>query len=1218
LLTCPTDGIATCWVTPTRAAWRGYPEPNMLKNMKIKKLAIHGFKSFSDRTEMHFPSGTSAIVGPNGCGKSNIVDAIRWVIGEQNARHLRGKLMEDLIFSGTEARKPIGMAEVTLTLSNESGRAPVSYANFPEIEIQRRLYRSGESEYLINKVPSRLKDIIDFFGDTGIGREAYSIIEQGQVGWLITAKPEERRSIFEEAAGINKYKHKKDAALRRLDSTRQNLLRVGDIMAEVKRQLNSLNRQAKKAERYKAFKDELKKLDLYLMYLQLKAMLDKRSLVEKAIAESEDREIALSADLSGRETLLQKTNIEYLEKEGDFNALREKSFELESGVQAEERVIELARLRSDELKRTIGRLASDIEELKGHREVSKKELEGLKLELVKVEDAIDDNKVRLSRKEDEVAAMQRVLIEKELALKAEETSFMDSNAMIANAKHLMQSHIREEENLRLRRAKHESESADTLNAIDAKAAPFEALKEKIGALLKRKEEGEAEFKISDKRRVALEAERASKTEDFNRASAELTSKRARLNTLEEMERGMTGIKDGVRAVMGNDCSINVKGLMADAIETTRGFERAVEAVLGERLQYVLVENQVDGLRAVEYLKTSSGGRGSFVPLRDVRLYEDSSSPASSGAPASTPRGAKFLREEVSVKDDYKGLISCLMGDTLVVKDLAEAVNVWKANGARRTVVTMDGETIDPQGVITGGASNGSEANILLKRREIKDLSAETYSLETSSKSLAEGLKRLDSELEGLKAAIENFRKRLYSDDIEKANMEGELKRAGDELERLKQKAAELSSELRLTDEALSSTALKKAEILKEREGLERGMALKELRIKEIFEETKSLKQKKDSMQDDISGIKVVLASLEERKSNISSQSLDKGRVISETEKRIESKNSEIASSSAEIEAKAKEELSHKELLEGLLVRKDALRKDFVQREEELASASEEIKKLESGIKAVNSELLKVKEARNAVTLELREIDLTAANMKEKSVERYGTDITSYVPAEDVLAMERGTLDASVTELREKLGAMGEVSLSALEEYAELEKRHDFLAVQQDDLNKSVESLTSAITRINRTTRELFRKTFDEVNAKFSETFPKFFTGGRAELRITGEGDILECGVDIVAQPPGKKLQNINLLSGGEKALTATALIFAIFLIKPAPFCLLDEVDAPLDDVNVDRFNGFVKEMSTHSQFILITHNKRTMEMADTLFGITMPEPGASKIVTVAL
>ncbi|MFZ3073297.1 MAG: chromosome segregation protein SMC [Thermodesulfobacteriota bacterium] len=1178
--------------------------------MKIKKLAIHGFKSFSERTEMHFPAGTSAIVGPNGCGKSNIVDAIRWVIGEQNARHLRGKLMEDLIFSGTEARKPIGMAEVTLTLSNESGTAPVSYANFPEIEIQRRLYRSGESEYSINKVPSRLKDIIDFFGDTGIGREAYSIIEQGQVGWLITAKPEERRSIFEEAAGINKYKHKKDAALRRLDATKQNLLRVGDIMAEVKRQLNSLNRQAKKAERYKVFKDELKKLDLYLMYLQLKAMFDKRSLAEKAINESEDREIFLAADLSGRETLLQEINVGYLEKETEFNALREKGFELESRVQAEERAVELARLRSDELKRTIDRLASDIGELNGHKVVSEKELEGLRLELAKVIDAIDDNRVRLSRKEDEVSAINRVLAEKELALKAGETSFMESNAKIANAKHLMQSHIREEETLRARRTKFEVESADTLKAMEGKAALFEALKERIVALLKRKEEGEAEFKVLEKRRIAFEAERSSKTEDFNRASAELASKNARLTTLEEMERGMAGIKDGVRAVMGNGSGISVKGLIADAIETTRGFERAVEAVLGERLQYVLVESQADGLRAVEYLKSGSGGRGSFVPLNDMRLYEDSSSPS--------PSGAKFLRDEVSVKDDYKGLIACLIGDALVVDNLAAALDMWRSNGARKTIVTMDGETIDPQGVITGGALNGSEANILLKRREIKDLSSEASSLETSSKSLSEGLKRLDSELSGLKADIENYRKRLYSDDIEKANMEGEIQRAGDELERLKEKAAGLSSELRLADESLSSIAVKKAELLKEREELEADIASKELRIKELFEETKSLKQKKDSMSDDLSAIKVVLASLEERKSNISSQSVDKAAVISGMEKRIESKNLETASSSVEIEAKREEELSHKELLEGLLVSKDALRKDFVQREEELASASAEIKRLESEVKSLNFELSKVKEARTSVTLELREIDLSSANMREKSIERYGTDITAYAPAEDVLAMERETLDAAVIELREKLGAMGEVSLSALEEYAELEKRHDFLAVQQDDLNKSVESLHSAITRINRTTRELFQKTFDEVNAKFSETFPKFFTGGRAELRITGEGDVLECGVDIVAQPPGKKLQNINLLSGGEKALTATALIFAIFLIKPAPFCLLDEVDAPLDDVNVDRFNGFVKEMSGHSQFILITHNKRTMEMADTLFGITMPEPGASKVVTVAL
>ncbi|MBI5598444.1 MAG: chromosome segregation protein SMC [Deltaproteobacteria bacterium] len=1178
--------------------------------MKIKKLSIHGFKSFPDRTHFAFPPGTSAIVGPNGCGKSNIVDAIRWVLGEQNARHLRGKLMEDLVFTGSDSRKPIGMAEVTLTLSNEEGNAPASYANFTEIEVARRVYKSGDSEYFINRVPSRLKDIVELFADTGIGTRAYSIIEQGQVGWLVTAKPEERRAIFEEAAGISKYKHKKDEALRKLEATRTNLTRVSDIIGEVKRQLNSLNRQAKKAERYKELKEELKKLDLHLFHLEHTRMSEEKARIGKESSSLEDSEIKLSSAISAKDGEREGVGLEYLKKEGEYKALREKTYELEKAIQTEERAAELAGVRVEELKRASERLALDIGELKTRKVSLEGETSGLEAEGMRLSGTIGAEKKRLSENETALEGINSTLKEKETALKTEEAASMGLYSKISEIRHSMENCIREEEALRLREAKLGKEIEEAAKAIFEKEPLLKALRQVLSDAVRGKESAGSELDSLIERLKGLESEKTGKTEELKGMNEAFAAKRERLKTLEEMTVGEAGA-GGLLSFIRRNGRNGVHGCVADVIETVPGYEKAVEAVLGERLNYVIVESQKEGVEAVEYLKMSSAGRGSFVPVRETRPsgpHGDAASPPAIGAD---------LGDKVMAKDGYGGVIKNLLDGVVVVDDFESALEVWKKNGVSRTFVTPEGEMVDRHGIITGGRTNGHGASgVLQKRREIKELKAEVSATEERLVPIEKRMLELDSSIADTRALVEGFRERLYKGDLERIEGLGAIKRAEDDISRLKEREASLSSESLSATKELVAMGDKKLRLSRERESLEKEAEAKDGLITALSGAGNSLREKKEGMTGVVTDIRVALASAEERFEHTSRLIKEKHSLIHDAEKRIASKEEEIEAGEKETAAMKEETERKKAVLEELLHRKDSLKNNEVLLEEELSALSERMKSSEAEIRKLRDELSGLQEKKAGLSFRLKELELSLGNLKEKTIERYGADMRDYASSVDIASMEPTAASEKADELREKIGAMGEVSLSALEEYRELDERHNFLIEQQADLTASMESLSSAISRINRTTRERFKAAFDEINQKFSETFPRFFNGGRAELRLVGEEDVLESGVDIAAQPPGKKLQHISLLSGGEKALTATALIFSIFLIKPSPFCLLDEVDAPLDDANVDRFNGFVKEMSLVSQFILITHNKRTMEMADTLFGITMEEPGVSKVVAV--
>lgn len=1171
--------------------------------MKIKKLSIQGFKSFVDRTVFHIPEGTSAIVGPNGCGKSNIVDAIRWVLGEQNARHLRGKVMEDLIFGGSEKRKPVGMAEVALTLSNEGGNAPARYSTFNEIEVMRRVYRSGDSEYFINKVPSRLKDITELFTDTGIGTRAYSIIEQGQVGWLITAKPSERRVIFEEAAGINKYKQKKDSALRKLDATKENLTRVGDIISEVKRQLNSLNRQAKKAERYKEYKDELKGLELYLSSLDYQKALGEKKAKEKYLNEEQDKELKIKSSLSEKESLYVEKKSAYDELEAEYKGVRDKLYEAERNMQSFESKGELARARSEELKRNIERLTNEIKETDIRKGMIEEELTTLEGLMTDEGSLLSQDEERLTSAVNSFESVEKEVREREDRVRTLESECLKMVTRISDIRHTLSSTLREEEMLKERESKNKTtlrESEESLKEIEA---PFENIKTKVDELRGKKDTTEASLKTSEEKLLNIEDNYENSRTELRNKKEDLTAKTSRKNTLIEMAKTYGSSGEGLKSILNNSVNgITSKGQLSEHLQVEEGYEKSLQSVLSHMLKYVLVHDADEALKGIDYLRNKNE-RAGFIPVSSLK---DASNPASNS-----------LASKVITDASSENVLTALLSDTVVVDTIEDALSYWKSDPSKR-VVTKKGELITKEGVITGGDEALLSTSLFESKHKVEDLAIEITGLEKEIGFLDENLINASKELNKEKETYKELRDEFHKEEVEFVAVENEFKGYEIEMLRLKETRDKVVKDIEESEEQLVNLEVKKKELTKERDELEIKVVEeeKEKEIQKIsFTEDKvRLDKERESLTD----IKVTLASKKERFEAVKNQLSDKKRFLNENTGLVENKSREIEKAREEIEIKKTEIEDFAKRVEELFTEREEVKRNEILMSEKLGDIADQFKSFEENVQRDRKEINELQDGKNQATIALREAEMMINNLQEKIIEKYGVDIATYSPDSDIAEKGLDNLREKQDDLREKIGKMGEVSLSALEEHRELEERYNFLNEQKEDLEKSVNSLLNAVNKINKTTREKFKETFDLINEEFKKNFPRFFNGGRAELQLTEGDDVLEAGVDIVSQPPGKRLQNINLLSGGEKALTATALIFSIFLIKPSPFCLLDEVDAPLDEANIDRFNAFVREMSKMSQFILISHSKRTMEMADSLFGITMEEPGVSKAVTVDL
>jgi chromosome segregation protein len=1190
--------------------------------MKLKRLEITGFKTFREKIVLDFSDGITCVVGPNGCGKSNIVDALRWVMGEQRVKTLRGKKMEDVIFNGAQGAEAVGMAEVSMTLTANGGGFPGVHAPCSEVMVSRKIFRDGESEYALNGIVCRLLDIREFFMGTGVGARTYSLVEQNSVATLVEAKPEERRQFIEEAAGISKYKSRKEAAVRRMDQTQQNLLRVHDITREVKSQLNAVSRQARRAEQYKALKQELREAELALTLQIYAELLREKHAGGQDLRAVQDRETALKTQMEAVEAAVHSLKAEMLDSEARLSQAQESLYQVRSAISVKEQGIEHAAQKTTELAARKQKDLTEIELARAKQEEAGRELQELRTLAAGLQLRIEELRQTVTQQRQDVEALKLRQESHYRDLDEKKIQYVDIASEKAKLKNMIVGLQKGIEDLKRRDerdcrewSEHSQRQAE-LSRLLVKVSQERRLSEETLASLTQQaavaadEQQQARQSLQD-----IDEEIAAIKEGIGRKSS-------RLNSLKEFQERYEGCQDGVRSLMAlepQDVTEGLSrdtfcGLVADHMEVPRQYETAVEAVLGERLQYLIVKQQEDGLRAIDYLKNYSLGRGSFVPL-EVRQHESGNDVADYDHLA----GAVRLIDQVRVPEDFRGIADYLLGDVLLIPSLPNGISLWKQNGFRGTFVTPEGDLINPQGVLTGGNGRNDGTSLLRNRREISELQAELAELEASLQKETADRKKAGTLIVEWEEESRRLRTECHRMELEAAGKIKDMERFEDELKRLEQR-------IRVLDFNREQAGMEEGEAAQRIQNIRQELAACEDREKDLNEQMTALQAQWDALRTDLEKAsaslteeQVLLGSLEEKRESALQiqQRLDQDQHLRTAE--MEARIRDVQAGEDQIRALTQATQVDQEALGRLHREHEQLEAALLQVRSSQQAQEDSVRQQEACI----SDLKRSRDQAAAEIHELqmnhREISVKMENLRQNIQSRYQADLEALLDGFGGLEdAQLESLKAKLEKDRRSLEQFGEVNLLALTEYEELKQRFDFLTAQAADLHHSLETLQKTISRINAVTRERFAETYTAVNACFREVFAKLFPGGRGELRLTDDADMLETGVDIDIQIPGKKAQSITLLSGGEKSLAAIALIFAIILYRPTPYLILDEVDASLDDANIQLFNRLIKDISAASQIVMITHNKRTMEVAGHLFGVTMQNHGISTIVSVSL
>lgn len=1178
--------------------------------MKIKKLSILGFKSIMDRLELNFSGGISGIVGPNGCGKSNIVDAIRWVLGEQSAKQLRGREMQDVIFSGAGEFKQLGMAEVTIVFENGDGSFPPAFSQQEELSVTRRLYRSGESEYLINSVPCRLKDIQEIFMDTGLGNKAYSVIGQGKIGSILEQKPEETRAMLEEAAGITKYRKKVEEAHKKIALTEQNLQRVEDLIGEVQRQMNVMKRQAAKAKRFKALSEEIRRLELILSsnsYAQLKALAGEK---DRSTERLSAREAELTALLAGSQARILTLQQQSEEKEGLV-------------VQARDALLNL----KDRLNKKEAEAASLIKEIEVQQQLEDrllKEREGLKTRARDLE-AEKASLVERSRAlKEKASAMEEELALKEMRISSKRRMLQETRETFEKTREALNAEINKETGLT-----HESgyllrllnQASDSRSRLMKELQEIEAKIKALSAASERKTSArEAAAERLEDLEGRMEEEKAAKAEieqvkkriegELKGVEAELQTRKARLGSLRSMAENFEGLGLGVRSVMkSKDLEPNlqeVAGLVADFMRIDPGYERALEAALGDKLQWIVVTSRKGAMDGVSFLREKSKGKAGFVPLEEALGRADEQS--CSGLPP--------LRDIVAMEGSHAKAVGAILQGVFLAPDLRTAVEAWEKDGGKYSYVTPEGDLVEASGAIVGGRLSSPSFSILARRREMEALLGEITGLEKRTDDIRASLEAAQDRLDQCSGAMEELSEQRWKAQDELNEIDKTLVRIGQEWDQQERLASKIRSELAQKDkeegkgkEALDRLKEQLKEVQDRRSRHEVLMKEKESALKEAEAEYEILRE-------ELSKAKAAQGGLREEQRGLLKEAEGVERLINESLKRASVLDDEVELCRGRLLRCRMESEEIRKQLEGAFERLRKAEEGLRQAEKEKQEVLAAVRQREAEAEGVRADLQTVREEINTVRMANAEIAFKLKSLRESVRERWNLaleDIYGQYLADDFSQRDVEEQLAGTKELKDRLG---DVNLMAIKEHAALEERYQFMVSQKEDLIKSIESLRLAIRKINQTSLEKFTETFKEVDRKLKEVFPLLFSGGTAGLALTDESAPLESGVLVQVQLPGKRLSHMGLLSGGEKALVAMALLFAIYMIKPSPFCLLDEVDAPLDEANVDRFNNLLKEIKRTSQIIMVTHKRKTMEITDRLYGITMEKTGISKVVSV--
>ncbi len=1189
--------------------------------MRIKQLELVGFKSFPQRTVLDFPRGVTGVVGPNGCGKSNIVDAIRWVLGEQSPKHLRGDAMEAVIFNGNEKHAPLGMAEVSLTFDNDTPPAPPTdldlevstlpahIRELPEITISRRYFRSGESEYLINRMPCRLKDITELFLGTGVGSKAYAIIEQGRVEQLINAKPEDRRLFIEEAAGTTLYRARKQAAERKMERTRENLARVNDILHEIDRQTQYLERQAKKAEAHKRLVEELRGLELRVAGRQWQALQQELAALDAQRDQLAAEEAALREALEAGQGAHDEAARAVAAAEQAHAAAREQLAVLESERQSLAQRIAILEEQRAERARRHARFGEDAEAARSAQAATAERLQQADREREAAIAYLRFDERELQVREEELAAARAGLATHTAGLEAAKHALLEHVTREVETRNALSALVRRRDEIarQLDKLRAEDTALEQRRAvIEAQLATRRADLERLRAELARAT-GEQEARATELRALA-EARRRREREAVELESA-LVQTRSRLESLEQIQANYEGFHRGVRAIMRQEQHPDgVLGVVADVIDIPQQYERAVAAVLGERLQYVIVRGEEEGAEAVGRLREEASGRSSFIPLQP-RVPDLTAVQSLNGT-------SRQMLELVRVRDEYRGVAQALLGEVVLVPDLGTAIAMWRQHGVRVTLVTPDGDVLDPNGVITGGSDRPIEEELLARRREIESL---RVAGERQTQELTQARAELDQMAMAITAAEDAVRalgQGAHDLTVQIVSAEKDIERL--EIERpqcvSRRDVVRLEIET-LTEEERAAAADEQAARAREAELAARQHEL-EGALAACREETDAAQAATEALAATVTAVKVRAAERRERQA-----------AAVATVESLRAQAADLATRLATLEADRAQAAQERAQLEDDIAAARARAATQVEERAALdtavqaaAAAAAEAAATLAGVERRQRELQgtldELRTARGQADLARSETRLRGEHLAQAMREKYEIELDTIDAGEPEGSDEDER--ARVDTVRQRLLRLGEVNMGAIDELREFEERGTFLRTQRDDLERSLADLERTIQKLNRASRTKFAETFARANETFQKVFPRLFRGGEGKLVLTNEHDLLESGVEIVVRPPGKRLDTVSLLSGGEKALVAVSLIFSLFLINPTPFCILDEVDAPLDDANIGRYSQMIREMSAHSQFILITHNKRTMESADILYGVTMQEPGVSKVISVAI
>lgn len=1179
--------------------------------MYLKRLEMQGFKSFADKTILEFKPGITTVIGPNGSGKSNISDSIRWVLGEQSMKSLRGAKSEDIIFAGTQNRKSLGFAEASIVIDNQDGKLPIEYN---EVTVTRKIYRSGETGYFINKVPCRLKDILELFMDTGIGKDGYSIIGQGKIDEILSNKSEDRRHIFEEAAGIVKYRTRKVESEKKLEQTKLNLLRINDILSEIEGQLEPLKLQSEKARRFLSLREELKSIEVGLFVFNINSYKEKLEQIVKDLEVLNSQEVDENKKLEDIQNSKEvvKTRIDELIQE--IENMQNIGFESKTKIEQINSQISISNERILNNNINIERLESEIEELKQRIEDFSQEKEN---KLYKKEN-LSKNKEKfekeLKEKEEELAKISAKLSKKGLEIEEKKKKVEEDTDARYERISEISTYEANYENLDKTKKSVNLELQTTISELDSNRIRKQEISKGFLEIDNTRNKALKNLtQVREKNQNAINV--IKEYEDkINKLTADFRMKDSRCKFLTETEKEKDGYIKSVKSLLlacEKDAVLNsgVDGVLASLISVDKKYETAIEVCLGQAMQNIVTNTETDAKRLIEYLRKNNLGRASFLPISSVHGKKIDKVKKVNGI-------VGIASDLISYNKKYEGIILNLLGRTVIVENMDNAIALAKTNNYTFRIVTLEGDVINPSGAISGGSVQQKTVNILGRSREIEELKQKIDEINLEIKKVTKEKEKYSESATDTIEEAARLEKELQTIEISYATKKQELELIEGQISKLEEKVAKLRKQL-------ENIETEKKNIEAAKEGTKQVIANLEKEITELNEEiTKFAELNKDdqtyinNLNTDITDLKISVSSFDESGISIDEMLERIGQDIENANNNIENKLQEIEKTKQETIKTQEDILNFGKEIDKIKSEVSNSSETIENLKQEKQEKSNQLEKLETKIEEQYQTLNSLKEQIVKIESKKAKQEQDVDDLINKLWQEYEitpNNASEYKKPDNVQVAQRKT-----NELRREIADLGSINIDSIEDYKKMQERYDFMNEQRFDLEESISKLRNVISEMTTTMQKQFAEKFKQINKNFNEVFCELFGGGKAELILENEADILECGIDIRVQPPGKKLQNMMLLSGGEKALTAIAILFAILKINPAPFCILDEIEAALDDVNVNRYATYLKKFSKDTQFLVITHRKGTMEIADTVYGVTMEEKGISKLLSMKL